>query len=148
MKLRYFVVDAHHQLRKAPQAAVKELWDGRRQANTLGCPTSNELRLVSVLCDDDLLPQKVYLLRLPLIHGRFTEESYLTLGLFARPDCVTTRELIQHHTGGWPADFFGQLAVALDVPLAALDVPMGVGGPLFLAAALRVTPQEALRYLH
>jgi hypothetical protein len=39
------------------------------------------------------------------------------------------------------------LAVALDVPVAALQVPLGVGGPLFLAVALRVMPRQAIRYL-
>jgi hypothetical protein len=71
----------------------------------------------------------------------------MTLQLFSLPDCVTPEELARHHTAGWPADFFGQLAVALDVPASALGVPLGVGGPLFLAAALRVTPRQALRYL-
>jgi hypothetical protein len=147
MKLRYFVVDGRGRLRKAPQAAVKELWEGRRRAGDLGCPAGNELRLVSVVCDDSLLPQRVYLLRLPLLGGAFTEESRLTLRLFARPDCVTPGELAAHHTQGWPADFFRQLAVALDVPVACLDVPLGVGGPLLVAAALRVAPRQALRYL-
>jgi hypothetical protein len=147
MKLRYFVVDAAGQLRKAPQAAVRGLWEGGLGADALGCPAGNELRLVSVLCDRHLLPKKVYLLRLPLTGGRFTEESRLTLHLFTRPDCVTPNELVQHHSEGWPADFFRQLAVALDVPAAGLNVPLGIGGPLFLAAKLSVTPREALRHL-
>ena len=87
------------------------------------------------------------MLRLPLTNGLFTEESYLTLRLFTRPDCVTPGELVEHHTEGWPRDFFQQLAVALDVTVSNLDVPLGVGGPLFLAAALEVTPRQALRHL-
>ena len=147
MKLRYFVVDASGQLRKAPQAGVSALWQGRSRADALGCPIGRELRLVSVVCDEHLLPKKVYVLRLPLTEGAFTPESYLTLRLFARPDCVTPAELIRHHTEGWPPDFFRQLAVVLDVPVARLNVPLGVGGPLLLAAALRVTPRWALRHL-
>jgi hypothetical protein len=147
MKLRYFVVDRYGRLQKASQARVRRLWEGDLAADALGCPASNELRLVSLVCDDDLLPEKVYVLRLPLTAGRFTTESRLTLHLFSRPDCVTPTELVQHHTEGWPADFFRQLAVALDVPLAALKVPLGVGGPLFLAAAMQLTPRQALRYL-
>jgi hypothetical protein len=147
MKLRYFVVDGHGQLRKASQAAVRELWEGGRGAEALGCPASNELRLVSVVCDEDLLPRSLYVLRLPLEGGRFTAESRMTLQLFSLPDCVTPEELVRHHTAGWPGDFFRQLAVALDVPARALEVPVGVGGPLYLAAALRVTPRQALRYL-
>jgi hypothetical protein len=147
MKLCYFVVDARGQLRKAARGAIRGLWQGARRADTLGCPAGDELRLVSVVCDEDLLPQRLYLLRLPMDAGVFTPESYRKLRRFARPDCVTPGELAGHHTEGWPGDFFRQLAVALDVPAASLDVPLGIGGPLFLAAALRVTPQEALRHL-
>ncbi len=147
MKLRYFVVDGHGQLRKATQAAVRELWEGGRGAESLGCPAGNELRLVSVVCDEALLPRSLYVLRLPLDCGMFTAESRMTLELFSLPDCVTPEELVRHHTAGWQGDFFRQLAVALDVPASALEVPVGVGGPLFLAAALRVTPRQALRYL-
>jgi hypothetical protein len=109
--------------------------------------STSELRLISVLCDDRLLPRKIYLLRLPLIDGRFTRESYFTLRIFSMPDCVTPGEVIHHHTEGWPRNFFSQLAVALDVPRKFLEVPVGIGGPLLMAAALRVTPRQALRYL-
>jgi hypothetical protein len=147
MRVRYFLVDACGQLRKVSQVSVEGLWEGDLRADSLGCPLANELRLVTVVCDDRLLPRKCYVLRLPLTGGRFTEENYLTLRIFARPDCVTDRELFEHHTEGWPRDFFRQLAVALDVAVARLQVPLAVGGPLFLAAAMRLTPQEALRYL-
>ena len=147
MKLRYFVVDGQGRLCRASRAAVRGLWEGRLQAGALGCPAGNELRLVSVVCDADLLPRKLYLLRLPLTEGAFTETSYLILHAFTRPDCVTPAELAEHHTAGWPPDFFQQLAVALDVPVACLTVPLGVGGPLFVAATRRITPRQALRYL-
>jgi hypothetical protein len=52
-----------------------------------------------------------------------------------------------HHSEGWPFDFFTQLAVALDVPRQQLDVPFGIGGPLLVAAALRVSPRVATRFL-
>jgi hypothetical protein len=147
MRVRYFLVDASGQLQKVSPLALEGLWEGRVRADDLGCPLANELRLVTVVCDARLLPRKCYVLRLPLTGGRFTEENYLTLRVFARPDCVTDRELFDHHTEGWPRDFFRQLAVALDVPLSGLHVPLAVGGPLFLAAAMRLTPQQALRYL-
>src|SRR6185312_8088244 len=104
MKLRYFVVDDRGQLQKAAQAGVQGLWEGRRRAEALGCRAAQELRLVSVVCDDDLLPSKIYVLRLPLTEGRFAEENRLTLRLFAMPDCVTPEEMVQHHTVGWPTD--------------------------------------------
>jgi hypothetical protein len=147
MKLRYFVVDPSGQLRKVTKAAIEGLWRGQHCADHLGCAAVNELRLVSVLCDRRLLPRKVYLLRVPLSDGWFTEANLLTLRIFSRPDCVTPREVIAHHTAGWPADFFRQLAVVLDVPVAGLGVPLGIGGPLFTAAKLRVTLREAVRYL-
>jgi hypothetical protein len=129
VKIRYFVVGQYGQLGKVSRSAVRELWERHRRADALGSLVSHELRLVSVLCDDDLLPQRVYVLRLPLLGGRFTQESYLTLRLFSRPDCVTPQEAFEHHAQGWPADLLRQLAVALDVPVAALEVPFGIGGP-------------------
>src|SRR5262245_18718671 len=105
MNLRYFIVDPEGHLRKAAQAVVQGLWEGRRRAEALGCRAAHELRLVSVVCDEDLLPTKVYVLRLPLTDGQFTEENRLTLHLFATPDCVAPGEMVQHHTEGWPADF-------------------------------------------
>lgn len=148
MLLRYAAVDAQGQLRPVARAALEGLWQGRYRADQLGCAASNELRLVSILCSRRLWPQKIYLLRLPLSAGWFTETNLLTLRIFSRPDCVTPREVIAHHTAGWPADLFRQLAVLLDVPLTALRVPLGVGGPLFLAAKLRVSLREAIRYLY
>ena len=147
MRLRYFVVDERGQVQRVPPSAVLGLWEGVHGADVLGCPAGNELRLVSVVCTNRLQPRKLYLLRLPLTDGRFTLENYLTLRIFARPDCVTPREDFQHHSEGWPRNLFVQLAVALDVPTSRLRVPLAVGGPLFLAAAMQVTPQQALRYL-
>jgi hypothetical protein len=147
MKLRYFAVGPSGQLRKISKSAMEGLWRGHYRADQLGCDAGTELRLASVLCDRRLLPRKIYLLRLPLSDGWFTEANLLTLRIFSRPDCVTPREVITHHTAGWPADFFRQLAVALDVPVADLGVPLGIGGPLFTAAKLRVTLREAVRFL-
>jgi len=147
MKLRYLYVDRHGQLVKVRRAAVEGLWRGELAACELGSSGRNEIRLVSILCDRRLLPRKIFLLRLPLTAGMFTKENYLTLQIFSRPDCVTPREVVAHHTDGWPKDFFPQLAVALDVPRRDLDVPLGIGGPLLMAAALKVTPKQALRYL-
>jgi len=147
MKLRYLVADEKGRLRLVSQSAIAALWDGARRADKLQCPNGNELRLISVVCDNNLTPLRVYVLRLPLEDGWFTLPSLLTLAAFSRRDCVTASELLQHHTAGWPADFYRQLAVALDVPLRDLAVPLGVGGPLLVAAARRVRPEQALRYL-
>ena len=147
MKLRYFIVDRAGQLSVVRRAQVEALWDGDIPAELLGSESLTELRLVSVICDAKLRPRKIYLLRLPLSDGEFRKENYLTLKIFSRSDCVTPREVIRHHTGGWPQDFFSQLAVALDIPRRDLEVPLGIGGPLLMAAAMSVTPKQALRYL-
>jgi hypothetical protein len=49
---------------------VERLWEGRCRADELGCREEHELRLVSVVCDRRLRPQKIFLLRLPLCQGR------------------------------------------------------------------------------
>lgn len=147
MKLRYLVVDRTGGLTLVPRALVEGLWDGVVPASLLGSDDRSSLRLVSVLCDKRLLPRKIYLLRLPLTDGEFRKENYLTLRVFSRPDCITPREVVRHHTDGWPKDFFRQMAVALDVTRAQLDVPLGIGGPLLMAAAMSVTPKQALRFL-
>ncbi|MBX9678919.1 MAG: hypothetical protein K2X38_09140 [Gemmataceae bacterium] len=147
MKMRYLIVDAEGQLALVRRRQVERLWRGRLKAQDLGSSQRNELRLISVLCDEQFLPKRIYLLRLPLTGGRFTRLNYRILRVFSMPECVTPKETATHHTTGWPNDFYKQLAVALDVPVKQLQVPMGVGGPLLMAAAMRVTPSEALRYL-
>ena len=147
MKLRYYVVDEHGSLRKVRKAAVEALWDGSCRTEAFGCCGNSELRLVSVVCDRKLIPQKIYLLRLPLTDGRFLRENRRALRSFSMPSHVTAREVFAHHSEGWPRDFFGQLAVALDVPRSFLEVPLGIGGPLLMAAALRMAPRQAARYL-
>jgi hypothetical protein len=143
MKLRYFLADAQGQIQKVSQAAVQDLWHGRRRAHSHGHAPVTEMRLVTVVCDDALLPTKLFLLRLPLTDGWFTQENRLSLQVTFRPECVTADEAFRHHTTGWPSDFFQQLAIVLDVPLTSLQVPLGVGGPLLTAAAMR---GQALRY--
>lgn len=147
MKLRYLIVDDAGQLMLVRRSLVESLWNGEVPAGVLGSEGLSELRLVSVISDSKLRPRKIYLLRVPLSNGEFRKENYLTLKIFSRSDCVTPREVIQHHTGGWPKDFFKQLAVALDVTRRDLEVPLGIGGPLLMAAAMSVTPKQALRYL-
>jgi hypothetical protein len=147
MKLRYLFVDRFGQVVKVRRSWVEDLWQGDLDAQDFGAVSLNELRLISVLCDKRLLPRKIFLLRLPLSDGKFTRENYLTLQIFSRPDCVTPREVIAHHTEGWPLDFFKQLAVVLDVTPSDLDIPLGIGGPLLTAAAMKLSPKQALRYL-
>ncbi len=147
MKLRYLYIDANQQLQKISRKKVEAIWEGSLCADQLPAGTLNELRLVSVICDSRLNPRKLFVLRLPLLEGQFTVESYMTLQLFSRPEHVTPKEAFDHHTAGWPKSFFEQLAVVMDTPRKDLNIPVGVGGPLFLAAALKISPREAVRYL-
>lgn len=147
MKLSYLVVDDRNQLRRVSHATVSKLWNGTCTSQDLGLRSTHELRLVSVVLDDRLLPTKVYLLRVPLTHGVFTLANRLTLQLFAMPDCVTDQEREAHHGVGWPEDLARQLAIVLDIPLRDLAGTFDVGGPLFVAAARSVSPQKALRFL-
>jgi hypothetical protein len=147
MEMRYFVIDGAGQARRASAAAVARLWRGTAPASGLGCPDGRELRLVSVQCGRRLLPRRLYLLRVPTEGGAVTPECRLTVLAFARPDCVTAEESAAHHLAGWPAGLRRQLAVALDVPAAALSVPVRVGGPLMTAAATGLAPALAARLL-
>jgi len=147
MKLRYLFVDRFGRLTVIRRSQVEALWQGRLGVDELDSADPTELRLVSVLCDSRLVPKKIFLLRLPLTSGFFTRDNCRTLRSFSMPSRVTAHEMFVHHSDGWPADFFPQLAVAMDVPKDHLDVPLGIGGPLLMAAAMRVPPREAARYL-
>ena len=147
MKLRYLIVDGNNQLRFIRRAEVEAIWRGQARVSEFGCDDLSELRLVSAVCDGRLMPKRIYLLRIGLSDGYFTRGNYRTLRSFTLREHVTLREAFQHHSEGWPCDFFTQLAVALDVPRELLDVPFGVGGPLLIAAALRISPKSAMRYL-
>ena len=147
MKLRYLIVDSRNQLKLIRRAEVEAIWSGQVPASQYGCSDLTELRLISVVCDGRILPKRIYLLRIALTDGYFTRRNCRILRSFAMPSRVTAQEMFEHHTEGWPSDFFTQLAVALDVPRTLLDVPFGIGGPLLIAAALRISPKSAARFL-
>jgi hypothetical protein len=147
MKMQYLLVDGDNQLKLVHREHVEAIWRGRVPVAQFGCTDPTELRLISVMCDKRLLPQRIFLLRMALTNGYFTRRNYKALRSFAMPSRVTAREMFLHHSEGWPFDFFTQLAVALDVPRQQLDVPFGIGGPLLVAAALRVSPRVATRFL-
>jgi hypothetical protein len=147
MKMRYLILNGHNQLKLVHGEHVESIWRGRLHVAEFGCSDPTELRLVSVMCDEQLLPARIFLLRMALTDGYFTRRNYRALRSFAMPSRVTAREMFQHHSDGWPRDFFTQLAIALDVPRKLLDVPFGIGGPLLVAAALRVSPRVATRFL-
>lgn len=145
MKIRHFVLDAHAKLRKFSRPAVHEVLAGRVNARAFDPGIARELALVTVVCDDDLLPERVHLLRVPLTAGTFTPADRLVLQAFTDPGCVTPGEAVRHHLNGWPSDLIRQLAVALDVPVAGLDALLDVGGPALVSALTGVSIRRAAR---
>jgi hypothetical protein len=141
--LRYFVLDADGQLRKARPKRVEATLDGRMSSADLGCPGVRSLFLATVVCDAALLPRAVYLLRVPLTHGRFTASDELTLRTLASPSCVTPHEAATHHGAGWPQDLVRQFAVALDVPVSGMAVPFAAGGPVLDAVVRRGSMRQS-----
>src|SRR4051812_46522113 len=62
MKLHYYVLDGQDRICRVSHKAMEGLWDGRVRAETLGAAGQSELRLVSVLCNNQLMPRTIYLL--------------------------------------------------------------------------------------
>ncbi len=147
MKTSFLIVDKNEQLRLVSRRQIAAIWRGEVSAAEIGCGDPGELRLVTVICDRTLVPRRIYVMRMPLTAGYFTRRNYRRLRSFMMRNCVTAQEMFQHHSEGWPRDFFPQLAVALDVPCAMLNVPFGIGGPLMLAAALAISAKRAARLL-
>jgi hypothetical protein len=72
MKIRHFVLGADAQLRKLGRHAVHEILTGRVCAKAFDATLDRELAIVTAVCDDDLIPESAYLLRVPLTGGTFT----------------------------------------------------------------------------
>ena len=148
MFLRYLVVDSMEQFRLVDSCAVEDVWNGRRDVEVLGHPIGNELRLVTVVCnDEDLVPRKCFFLRAKLEGGRITNASR-----FDAYDSMTehsrgTYDILaeDHQLDGWPDDWYQQLAVALDVPVGELR-RVGIGGPLLMADLSGFSIELILQY--
>ena len=147
MKLRYYVVDGEGQLRKVSPAAWMACGRGGCKPGRWAAPARPSCAWSASCATITFTLTSSTSCAVPLTDGVCTAESQLTLQIFTMRDCVTSRELVEHHGAGWPADLRRQLAIALDVPLARLCVPLRVGGPLYLAAAMGVRPHQAVPYL-
>jgi hypothetical protein len=147
MQLRFFIVDQAGQIRKVSRDSVESLWSGQRTAAELECSVDDQLRLMSVLCDEDLLPVICYFARLQLTAGVIAEESRIEA--FEAISMQRRRRydhpLAQRQLAGWPKDWQHQLAVALDVPVAMLN-KIGVGGPLLMSELWGVPLDKVLEY--
>ena len=150
MKVRYFAIDKAGQLRKAPQAAIEGLWSGDRKADDLPFEIPNDFRLLTALCDENLLPRLIFFLRLNLHRGKITEASrqlsYQTV-THHRPEPLpnANQPALAFQVAGWPTDWQHQLAVALDVPIDSLS-NIGIGGPLPASDLLGVSIKGSLKY--
>jgi hypothetical protein len=136
------------QFRFVDSLAIEDVWAGRRDVHALGHPIGDELRLVTVLCDDDdLTPRKCFFLRTKVEDGRITDTSR-----FDAYDSMTehsrgTYDILaeDHQLDGWPDNWHQQLAVALDVPVAKLR-RVGIGGPLLMADMWGFSIERILQY--
>jgi hypothetical protein len=125
-------------------------WDKSRGAD--------ELRLVTVICDDDLHPAYIYLLTLALQGGWITEGSRQDAVSFIinesrwgggnekqRAAWIAT---LNTHLQDLPQKFGCQLAAALDVPLSeVIQAPLAVGGPLPVSLQMGISVDALLRYI-
>ena len=82
------------------RALVEALWDGDIPAELLGSESLTELRLVSVICDRKLRPQKIYLLRLPLSGGEFLKLAREKAGLLRMDMDMLKRPVNVGFSGG------------------------------------------------
>lgn len=169
MRFRYFVVDKHGQVRRAPRRLIDAAWVNyplwKRRPSDPGkvrfvwdvlprLTGGGPLFLVSVVCDGRGRVLRYWLLKVPL-----AKEGYIPAE--SRKLCVLAQYCIRRHQrspvleqmlGGWPANLYEQLAVLLDAPVAEWkDLFGGVGGPLVAATALKLpletTYQEMSRQL-
>ena len=147
MQLRYFVIDEDSRLHRASKKVVEALWRGRCKAERLGCAMGDELRVITVVCDDRLQPRISFFLRVALKNGKPTNSSR-----------IEAYEAMTHSSGrrydhpaakrqfeGWPSDWQHQLAVALDVPVAQLH-KVGIGGPLPMSDVWGISLDKVLDY--
>jgi hypothetical protein len=148
MFLRYLLVDSMGQFRLVDSSPVEDVWTGRRDSEALGHSIGDELRLVTVVCnDEDLAPRKCFFLRAKLKDGRITNESrydaYDSMTEHSRGTYDILAE--DHQLDGWPDDWHQQLAVALDVPVVELR-RIGIGGPLLMADLWGFSIDRILQY--
>ena len=147
MHLSYFVTDSTRQLRRVPREALEAYWRKAGALDELGCAVDDELRLITVLSDDEFAPVVCYFARFDLEGGRITDDSRV-----AAYEAMTSRHrrrydhpAAQAQFTGWPADWQRQLAVALDVPAAALT-KLGLGGPLLMSDLWGIPLEKVLEY--
>ena len=148
MLLNYFVVDTDQQLRRVEREAVEEVWEGVSTADSLPNRVGEELRILSVLCDEEeLQPQTCFFVKADLQDGQITAESRSEAydAMSAHQQQPDEQALPASQFAGWPVDWQTQLAVALDVPAIRFR-QVGVGGPLLMADLWGFSIDQILGY--
>ena len=158
MRVRYFWIDDDDTLQKATQTRVEAAWEGKQPWNAGGATC--DLRIVTVLTDDEFVPKIVFLTRVRLTDdGHITDESAreATIGWsLMRPQPGGISEAtkpsesyseVQYQLSGWPDahNVRRQLATALDAPID--QVPSAhFGGPLVCSMQLQISLKQAYSY--
>ena len=150
LRLRFFTVQ-EGRLVKAPQNRVIGLWEEKRPWDP---PDVDDLRIITVLCDEKLRPYTWHCIRVAVRDGWITTDSWMKasrayvedksipFGLIERAVKLTVpgrppavREILK----GWPEDLVPQLAAAMDVSAEEIAKREGiVGGPLFMWPSVTV----------
>ncbi|MEX0718193.1 MAG: hypothetical protein WD066_16485 [Planctomycetaceae bacterium] len=147
MRLLYFLFDRDDRLHKAPRRAVEELWKKRRRAEEFRFDLGDDLRMITVIADDDLRPVVTFFLKVDLEDGEITDssriEAFEAVGRRDRRRYDT--DTARRQFAGWPADWQRQLAVALDFPAREFR-RIGLGGPLLMADLWGISLKKVLDY--
>ena len=143
MQLKYFVVDADERLWQVSRYTVEDLWKNHATSDEFDFNLDEELRLITVLCNERLLPIVTFFVHLELEQGRITDESRVEAfeAMGGRDDVTSAKRQFF----GWPDDWPHQLAVALDVPISHFR-KVGVGGPLLMSDLWGIPLQKVLDY--
>ncbi|QDT65864.1 hypothetical protein [Calycomorphotria hydatis] len=147
MHLAYFVIDEEQQLRRTEAESVEAVWEGRAGTSSLKYELPEELRLVSVLIDEDLNPLVCFFLRLDLDGEEITDETRLDAyeAVTARHQNQLEHPAAQRQLEGWPDDWQRQMAVALDVPIMEIN-RIAIGGPLLMSDLWGVSVAQVVEY--
>lgn len=150
MRLRYFVFDNRGTLHLTHRPLVERVWSGRAGVDRFSFEVGDSLRIITALCDDQLVPQVIFLLRLALDGGSVGDEArrkaYSTVTSVVNDEGKDPqRANFQYQVAGWPPDWQRQLAVALDTPIDTL-ARIAIGGPLPVADLMGVSVNDSLPF--
>lgn len=146
MEIRYLVADADERLQLVPNEHIEALWADQLPAWDLHLDLGTELRLITVVRDEDWNPKICFFARIDLRGGRLVPESRRrACKLLGRRLHASQHPEMRRHFAGWPADWVSQLAVALDAPPEQIT-RVGLGGPLLMSTVWGVSMHKVLEY--